>query len=160
MGLQENYLEYRNHINTLKTDQGYIKYILKIQQVVHQRQLVSCMSDSKWLKLLHAMTDLDFPPAFIVKLVTENRDLQAEDQFVKKIPWYLGDWHPFYHDAMPVFIAIEYLMVKPMLSKPRGRLISDLILDQTDQFRTLLQRLNIVFDEKNSCFKIYAYYSK
>ena len=87
MGLQENYLEYRNHINTLKTDQGYIKYILKIQQVVHQRQLVSCMSDSKWLKLLHAMTDLDFPPAFIVKLVTENRDLQAEDQFVKKIPW-------------------------------------------------------------------------
>ncbi len=32
MGLQENYLEYRNHINTLKTDQGYIKYILKIQQ--------------------------------------------------------------------------------------------------------------------------------
>ncbi len=160
MGLQENYLEYRNHINALKTKQAYLKYILKIQQVVYQRQLVSCMSDSKWLKLLHTMKDLDFPPAFIVKLVTENKDQQAEDKFVKKIPWYIGDWHPFYHDAMPVFIGIEYLIVKPMLSKSRGRLISDLILDQTDQFRTLLQHLNIVFDQKDCYFKIYAYHLK
>jgi hypothetical protein len=57
------------------------------------------------------------------------------------------------------FISIEYLIVKPMLIEHQGRLIAAKILDQTDRFRNVLKRLNLMYQEyePNGGFKIYGY---
>jgi hypothetical protein len=157
VGIPENYAEYKNHVSALKNDAHYKKQVLKSQKSVHQRQLVSCMNDSKWIKLLDAMNALDFPPAFMVKLLHDPVDQHAEMQFSNTVPWYFGNWQPYYQEGMPIFNSIEYLIVKPMLRQHQGRLIADLILDQTDQFRMVLAHLQVVYKEHRCSFKIYAY---
>ncbi|MCX5467321.1 DUF6678 family protein [Acinetobacter nematophilus] len=159
MSIAENYIEYKNHVSALENDAHYKKQVLRIQQIVHQRQLVSCMNDSTWIKLLDAINSLDFPPAFMAKLLKDPIDQHAETQFLNTVPWYCGDWRPFYQEGMPIFISIEYLIVKPMLIEHQGRLIAAKILDQTDRFRNLLKSLNVMYQEyeSNGGFKIYGY---
>jgi hypothetical protein len=157
VGISENYIEYRYHIDALKNDSGYKKQVLKIREIVRQRQLASCMSDSKWIKLLDAMNNLDFPPAFLLKRLQDQIDQSAEQQFTNTVPWYFGNWQPFYQEGMPIFKTIEYLIVKPMLRQHQGRLIADKIFDQTDQFAILLAQLNVIYEERHRCFKIYGY---
>lgn len=159
MGIPENYIEYQYHIDALKNDSNYKKQVLKIRKIVQQRQLASYMSDSKWIRLLVAINRLDFAPAFMTKLLKDPIDQNTETQFLNTVPWYFGDWQPFYQEGMPIFNTIEYLIVKPMLSEHQGRLIADKILDQTDQFRNILKSLNVMYleYEHNGSFKIYAY---
>lgn len=117
------------------------------------------MSDSKWIRLLDAINRLDFAPAFMTKLLKDPIDQNTETQFLNTVPWYFGDWQPFYQEGMPIFNSIEYLIVKPMLSEHQGHLIADKILDKTDQFRNILKSLNVMYQEyeHNGSFKIYAY---
>ena len=159
MNLQEKYHEYQQVISGLKENHGDQKLFKKINLILNDRQLVSCMNDSKWFKLLQAIESLNFPPAFIVKCLTEEKDVLSENNLMNGIPSYLGNWQPFYKEAMPMFINIEYLLVKPLLAKFQGHLIKDLILDESTVFRAILTDLKLNFDEVGSCFKVFGYKS-
>lgn len=115
------------------------------------------MNDSKWIKLLEAIESLDFPPAFMCKTIKEVVDDEFERRFLIETPSYIGNWQPFYFEGMPIFMKIEYILVKPLLGKHQGQLVDDHIFDQTEQFRKILMELNISFSEQNHCFKINAY---
>ncbi|WP_370530665.1 DUF6678 family protein [Snodgrassella alvi] len=52
---------------------------------------------------------------------------------------------------------MEWIKVYPQLSKYRGRLVENEVLDETEAFRTILNRLNIPYDRKDNIFTIYGY---
>ena len=99
------------------------------------------------------------------KIVTQNQNeyMRLKSSILKiinhrqKIPCYWGNWQPFYCEAMPIFMTIEYILVKPLLRKHQGKLVDDLIYDQCDEFRALLKTLNLQYSEMDACFKICAY---
>ncbi len=157
MEIHEKYQEYKKYMEYLKSDISGQKNINKIKEDIHQRQLVSLMNDSKWIKLLHEVEQLDFPPAFIAKKVTEKADIEYERNFCHKIPHYLGNWQPYYMEAMPIFLDIEYVFVQPRLAKYQGKLVDDLIIDISEQFNAVLIELNIPYVMEQQCFKILAY---
>lgn len=157
MNIHEKYDEYQKYIGFLKSDVCEQKYFKKIREIIHQRQLVSFMNDSKWIKLLHEVEQLKFEPAFIAKRLTEKTDIEYEQNFCNKIPYYLGNWQPFYKEAMPIFLDIEYVLVQPRLTKYQGRLVNDLIIDISEQFNAVLIELNIPYVMEQQCFKIMAY---
>ena len=157
MDIHERYNEYQLYMGYLKANPNDQKFLQRLRSIINQRQLVSCMNDTKWIKLLCAIEQLDFPPAFIVKRVTEAVDVESESLFCSQIPHYWGNWQPFYKEAMPIFIDIEYTFVQPRLAKYQGRLIDDLIIDLSEQFKAILIELNIPYVMEMQCFKICAY---
>lgn len=159
MDIHEKYDEYQKYIGYLKSDVSGQKYFKKIREIIHQRQLVSFMNDSKWIQFLHEVEQLEFEPAFIAKRVTELTDIENEQRFCSKTPHYLGNWQPFYQEAMSIFMDIEYLLVQPFLAKYQGKLINDIVIDLSDEFKTILIQLNIPYVMEQQCFKILAYQS-
>ena len=156
MNIQLDYDNYKQH---LAADPDYPAFYQKIQRIVTERQLVSAMSDAKWVSLQHAMRAWKSPPAYHAQLII-GHDITADLQrFMQETPAYLGDWNPVFEEGMPYFINIEFLMIKPMLRKFQGALMDDEIYDQSDYFRTTLQKLNIPFEEENHCFTVYGYRS-
>ena len=117
------------------------------------------MNDSKWIQLQYAVQCLDFPPAYVIKLLTEEQDKVFEKNFMDHIPSYWGNWSAVYEEGMPCFFNIEYMIVHPRYSKYQGMLIDPLIVDEYDAFRQILMDLNLTFDEVNCCFIVHAYMS-
>jgi len=149
----ELYEEYKNvishhgdYINKLKG---------KVSAIVVKKQLVSFMNDVKWLELQHAVKGLSFPPPYILRCVTDGDDI-AESS-LEKAPRWIGDWSNYYNEGMPPLFNIEWIKVRPQLSKYRGRLVEDEVIDKTEAFRVILNHLNIPYDEKDNIFTIYGY---
>lgn len=155
VNISEKYQEYRKIVTQNQNE--YMRLKSSILKIINQKQFVSMMNDSKWFQLLQAVESLDFPPAFLCKTLTKNVDHVSEIKFRQQIPCYLGNWQPFYCEAMPIFMTIEYILVKPLLRKHQGKLVDDLIYDQCDEFRALLKTLNLEYSEMDACFKICAY---
>lgn len=158
MSVQENYQQYRKFLASIEQNPQYQKNKTKNRQIIQDKQLISYMNDTKWIKLQHAVQHLDFPPAYIVKLLTEEQDEAYEINFMENIPTYWGNWNAVYEEGMPFFFNIEYMIVQSRLSKHQGMLIDPLIQNECDAFRKIINELGLVFQEKNYCFKICAYH--
>lgn len=149
----ELYEEYKTIISH---HSNYIcKLKIKVSAIIAKKQLVSFMNDTKWLELQYAVKELSFPPPYILRCVTDGNDIA--EPFFEKIPWWIGDWSNYYHEGLPALFNIEWIKVCPQLSKYRGRLVENEVLDETEAFRTILNRLNIPYDRKDNIFTIYGY---
>ena len=115
-----------------------------------RRGLAGFMNDTRWRSLVHAVhAELPFPPGFQLKPVTADPDPEPD---TAALP-YWGAW-----GELEPFFAIEWLRVVPRYRKPLGQLVADEIVDETDAFRTLLQRLRIPFrEDEERTFWIYGY---
>lgn len=127
----------------------------KVRAIVAQKQLVSWMNDTKWLELQHAVRALPFPPPYIVRCVTDE-DL-ISDNALNTPPSWFGDWSNYYDEGMPVLFTIEWMKVRPQLSKHRGCLIEAEVVDASEAFRAILYQLHIPFDEQDHIFTLYGY---
>lgn len=127
----------------------------KVRKVVTQKGLSSIMNDTKWLKLQSSIVNLPFAPAYIEKLILENKDFKEVQ--ISDAPQWLGDWSPFYKEGMCLFFAIEYIKVRPRYAKYNGRLVAPKIYDETKEFEQLLKELHIPYEEDNGTFIVYGY---
>lgn len=126
-----------------------------VRQLVNQRQLISEMNDSRWIALQQAVSHLPFPPPFLLKQVTDTQAPEYDLQ--SKIPSWTGDWTNYYEEGMPPFFMIEWIKVRAQLSRHRGRLIADEIIDATEEFRAILLKLRLPYTEDNGIFTLYGY---
>jgi hypothetical protein len=127
----------------------------KVRKVVTQKGLSSIMNDTKWLKLQSSIVKLPFAPAYIEKLILENKDFKEVQ--ISDSPQWLGDWSPFYKEGMYLFFAIEYIKVRPRYAEYNGGLVAPKIYDETKEFDQLLKELHIPYEEENGMFIIYGY---
>ncbi|MEH7549846.1 DUF6678 family protein [Neobacillus vireti] len=123
----------------------------KVQTVLNKKQLSSIMNNTKWEQLLKSVKDtLPFRPSYQVKYVLE--DTPYPEKF-EDDEWYVGDWdyglRPFY--------TVEWIRVRPRLVKHRGRLIQPEIIDITEEFVSILQKLRIPFVREDNTICIYGY---
>lgn len=147
--LQENYRRYKQAVG--HSDIPLFKK--KINKILQTQQFYSLMNDTKWLKLIHCIHELTFPPAYTVKLLNNAE----QESVLIGIPNYIGDWSYFFDEGMPIFFCIEYIEVKAMLSTFRGKLIENEIQDETEALEKILIREHIPFQLNNNVFTIYAY---
>ena len=129
----------------------------KVRAVAAEKNLVPRMNDAKWTQLQEAVAGLPFPPAFILRRVTDPDGSPPDGAFGGKPPWWHGDWSNYYEEGMPPLFAIEWITVWPQKSVHRGRLVPDGIVDATDAFRAILERLGIPFVEERGLFTIHGY---
>lgn len=126
--------------------------------VVENRNLCSCMNDTKWKELRNAMWDeMPFPPPFILKTIFE-KECPQERYFQTDVTW-LGDWNEgfLYDNCLDMWFVVEWIRVRPRYLKKRGRLINPELIDAAKQFVDILTRYNIPYEEKNGVYCIYGY---
>ena len=77
--------------------------------------------------------------------------------------YYAGDWGIYLDNYLggdidaTSFYAVEWIKVRPCRLEHQGRLIESKVIDETDQFLEILQKLNIPYDEQNGTYIIYGY---
>jgi hypothetical protein len=123
----------------------------KVQEVVIKKQLSAIMNNTKWELLRKSVQEsLQFPPSYQVKYVLE--DTPYPEHFEDDI-WYLGDWE----QGIRPFYSVEWIRVRPRYLKHRGMLINPEVIDITEEFVSMLQRLRIPFVKEESTICIYGY---
>lgn len=129
----------------------------KAFRIVQQRQLCSCMNDTKWRELRRAMGyEMPFPPPFILKTLFDREMQQPEGM---QDAFYPGDWEDAFAYGADQFdgIAIEWIRIHPRLLEHRGRLIPPRLLDASDRLECLLQTYHIPFEKQGVDYVIYGY---
>lgn len=125
----------------------------KVMRVINQRQLYSVMNNTKWKELQSAIDTLPFPPPYQIKYVlkeTPHPKTFGEDA------WYWGDWSD---EVLTPFYAVEWICVRPRYTRHRGMLINDELIDETQEFISVLQKASIPYEEENGAYYIYGYKS-
>lgn len=134
-----------------QNDAGITKLKAQVAAATLQR-LSAAMNDTKWLELQQAVAALPFPPAYVVKLLTEDGVPTLDHA-----PTYWGNWGLYYEEGLPPFFNIEWMQVAPRYSKHRGSLVADEVIDASAAFEAVLQRYGIPYEEENGIFTIYGY---
>ncbi len=136
------------------------RYKEKIKRIVQDKSLCSMMNNTKWRKLKKEVMKLPFQPPFVIKSIDEEEN--AYHQF-ENDSYYAGDWGIYLDnylggdiDATP-FYAVEWIKVRPCRLEHQGRLIESKVIDETDEFLEILQKLNISYEEQNGTYIIYGY---
>ncbi|XAZ82043.1 DUF6678 family protein (plasmid) [Fibrella sp. ES10-3-2-2] len=134
----------------------------KILKYLSKEGLVSFMNLTKWRELVEIIHSLPFPPAFLCKYLTVALDDNEFNSFNKETIGYWGDWslntEPTGLPALDEFYLIEYLRIKPVYAKYRGKYIADEVTDISDELKQKLSLKHIPFvidDFKN--IVIYGY---
>ncbi|GHT78544.1 hypothetical protein FACS189464_2170 [Bacteroidia bacterium] len=151
MEIQEAREQYKHYCER----EDIIEFKKEVAKIIQQRQLSSVMNDTKWIELQCAIDTLPFPPAYIQKCLTDKDDFSVWT--FDKEPHYLGDWSSFWDEGISLFFNIEWIKVRPRLAKYRGRLVTDEILDETEEFEAILTKYNIPYEEDKGTFIIYGY---
>lgn len=122
----------------------------KVMLIVTQNHMCSIMNNTKWRELQNAIDDLPFPPPYELKYITDK---------VEPIPFnkdvtYWGDWTD---EPLTPFFRIEWVKVRPRYLKYKGRLIKHELIDETEEFVSILQKYSIPYDEEDGTYIIYGY---
>ncbi len=136
------------------------KYKSKITSIIEQRGLYSVMNNTKWAELKTGIQTLPFAPPFVIKRVDEEKSVYHE---FDENAYYLGDWG----DGLDCFLgsdiyatpffAIEWIKVRPCYLKMQGWLIPPEVLDETEEFITILKSNHIPYEERQGVFMIFGY---
>lgn len=139
---------------------NFEKYKKKINTIIMQKGLCSMMNNTKWKELKNGVNELPFLPPFIIKSIDEEET--SYHQFDKDV-YYTGDWGLYLDNylggdiyATP-FYAVEWIKIRPRLLKHRGGLVTPEIIDETDEFLSVLKKSNIPFEDQNGTYIIYGY---
>ncbi|MFT9850228.1 DUF6678 family protein [Aneurinibacillus sp. REN35] len=125
----------------------------KVQVVIEEKQLCSIMNNTKWGKLQHeVLHTLPFTPPFQAKYVLEDT---PEPEVFDSDVWYWGDWI----EGLLPFYSVEWIRVRPRYLKHQGMLVEPEVIDITEDFRSLLDNLNVPYKEESNSFYIYGYIS-
>lgn len=139
-----------------ENDEEIVELKHKIKDIETRRNLSSFMNDTKWLELQAGIQSLPFPPAYNVQLLLSEK----EDSFLyelKNEPAFFGDWSSYWEEGLPIFFTIEWMEIRPRHRKSQGRLLDDIISDETDELLALLDTLNIPFETNHGSVFIYGY---
>ncbi len=151
--MSQKFEEYKK---ALDTHHQFINSLRKdVEKIIEQRGLHPLMNDTKWLELQEAVSHLPFPPAYIVKCLTDKDDSVAG--ILGQLPDYHGNWSAFYEEGLPPFFNIEWIQVSTVYGIHRGKLVSPEILDETTEFTGILERFSIPYEADESHFTIYGY---
>lgn len=63
----------------------------------------------------------------------------------------------FQHGHQYLYIALEWIKVRPRYLKYRGRLIEPEMIDASEKFEEILQRYQIPYEMENGMYCIYGY---
>lgn len=120
-----------------------------------ERQLCSCMNDTKWNELRRAMLEeMPFPPPYIIKWIYED----CKDKDFQDDVYYLGDWNEaLSYNGKVHGIAIEWMKVRPRYLKHCGRLIPPELIDAAKEFEKILNKYHIPYEEESGTFCIFGY---
>ncbi|MFN4296057.1 MAG: DUF6678 family protein [Brevundimonas sp.] len=121
-----------------------------VRREVERRNLASFMNATKWRELRDAvLNELPFPPMFQMQPILGPRF----DPYPPYVPGHYGGWD---HDLEP-FWHVEWVQVRPRYERGRGVLVTPVIEDCSEQFRAILDRLNVPYAERGQDFWIYGY---
>lgn len=110
---------------------------------INKHQLVSCMNNTKWNKLIDKITSLSgYNPRVKIKYINE------ELQYGFSEVW----WDLVKRDG---YEWIEWLEINPMVEKYRGKLIAPQIRDYSQFIENSL--VNIPHEFEEGIFRIYGY---
>ena len=123
----------------------------RVMRKVAERQLCSMMNDTKWKELQGAMATLPFPPPYQIKFVCE--ETATPSTFDADVTFW-GDWG---NECLLPFYGIEWILVRPRYARHRGKLVSDEIVDETQEFVSVLAKFSIPYMEKDGAYIIYGY---
>ncbi|QAA32287.1 DUF6678 family protein [Clostridium manihotivorum] len=123
----------------------------KVIRIINEKQMYSLMNNTKWRELQSAVKTLQFPPPYQIKYV--HMDTLYPETF-DNIPWYYGDWS---NEAITPFYSIEWIRVQPVCRYHQGQLIDDGIIDETNEFLSILNKYSIPYEELNGTYFIYGY---
>lgn len=131
----------------------------RVRKIVQQRNLCSCMNDTKWNELRTAMIrDMPFPPPYILKFLFE--DEAVDEKYFHSDVNYWGDWDYGFAIEGHYFngaFAVEWIKVRPRYLKHRGRIIEPEVIDATDKFVEILRQYSIPYEESDGVYCIYGY---
>ena len=121
------------------------KLILK---VITERQMTSCMNNTKWNELVAAITSKkDFDPPVRMKYLLDE---EANSGFSPV--W----WNQIKDDG---FELIEWLQIQAFKEEHVGRLVNPKITDHTSFIREALEKNSIPFEFDDGIFTIHGYKS-
>lgn len=124
--------------------------------IVCERNLCSCMNNTKWCELINAIKmEMPFPPAFSMKYITEES--AAHSRIKTEDVDYWGDWTGENFPSQEYYFNIEWIKVRPCYLKYRGKMIAPELVDESKIFKDILKRYNIPFEEKDGLYCIYGY---
>jgi hypothetical protein len=139
-----------------ENDEDIVLFKHKIKGIEIERNLSSFMNDSKWIELQIGIEKLPFPPAYNVQLIhSEKREPCLHE--LKNEPSFFGDWSSYWEEGLPIFFTIEWMEIRPKHRKRIGRLVPDIISDESNELLALLDKLNISFQTINGSVFIYGY---
>ncbi len=133
-----------------------------VAQIVQQKQLTSCMNNTKWDLFRTAMLEeMPFPPPYEIKTLFDKDEI-----FIKNFITNDASYQGCYIDEDFVnlnYKTIEYLVIKTRYYHTSGgRLVSHKIWnDATSQFLELMKKYHIPYvpyETFNDTFFIYGYY--
>ena len=122
------------------TDQEILKY-------VHENNLSSYLNDTKWKKLVSAITsDPNFNPPVNYKTIFDKENN--------------GDFSPVWWEELERddFSIIEWLEIKPQKEEQTGRFTKPKVIDFTQFIQNCLEENSINYSFENGIFKITGYY--
>lgn len=124
----------------------------KVQKIIAERQLCSCMNTTKWRELQNAVDELPFPPPYMCKWVT---DADPVDDFTRDVH-HIGDWS---EGALSYreYPFIEWIKVRPRKLTHQGFLIPPKVEDESELFEAILLKYNIPFEKNGATYVIYGY---
>ena len=136
------------------------KHKAKIIRIIQDKGLCSVMNNTKWKELKNGISELPFPPPFVIKTVDDE---ETEYHQFNEDVYYGGDWGLYLDNylggdvyATP-FYAIEWIKIRPRMLKHQGRLIQSKLIDETEEFLAILEKYNIPYEEQNGTYLIYGY---
>lgn len=123
----------------------------EVMRIISEKHLSATMNRTKWRALLNAVKTLPFPPPYQIKCI--NEDIPSPEVFDHDV-WYWGDWS---YEALMPFYAIEWICVRPTYRKHRGKLIDDMLVDETGEFISTLDQYGIPYIINNGTITIFGY---
>ena len=139
----------------LRRNDGFSEWKKRVAEIIARKNLCPVMNDTKWLELQAEVEKLPFPPPFSMRCVTDKDDREINDPV--DAPRYVGDWSSFWEEGLPPFFNIEWIRVRPRHGIPRGRLVADEVLDETEEFLAILAKLSIPYNNEDGIVMIYGY---
>lgn len=127
-------------------------------QAAQAKGLESCMSEEKWDILRRAMSEeMPFEPFYVVKFLVD--EFPAGDMNELHSPARPCSWHEAYvfEDIFNASFAVEWVKISPRYLKQRGRLIDPEVISAEDEFRGIMEKYSIPFEEEKGVYTIFGW---
>ena len=121
-----------------------------VLKIVNRDQLVSCMNNTKWHRLLSELNPIQVDKR--VKYI--DSDIPSN--------WQPGAWMPVpgyveFSGGPTPFRYIEWLEIKKVASKHIGMLVSDRLTDRSGDIQNVIGQMNLDYEESDLSFVIFGY---